>query len=93
MILVSNSSTLISLYLNRVQKEKVVLIGHPTLEEVRESALCSDTTLYSKNEIGFINPVENRWWRAMAEFVKVELDPLFEQQLPDTHYLFGNRIE
>ncbi len=88
-MVVDSSSLLINLYGNYCDGTQTALVGHPTLDEVRIASLSLYDSQYSENEIGFINPMESKWWLAMAEFMDQELSPIFKSSLPETHYLFG----
>ncbi len=88
-MLVDSSSRLISYYGQFCDGTQTALVGHPTLEEVRIAPLSLYHSQYSENQIGFINPMESKWWLAMAEFTKMELSPGFKDSLSEDHYLFG----
>lgn len=89
-MIIRKVSDLIKKYKKYTDKTGVALVGHPCLEEVRSAPLLAFKSLYTDNDIGLINPVESRWWKAIAEFVGVELSPDFP--LPkeaENHYYFG----
>ncbi len=90
-MLVDSSPHLINHYGHFCDGTQTALVGHPTLEEVRIAPLSLYKAQYSENEIGFINPMESKWWLAMAEFMRMELSQEFKDSLSEDHYLFGRQ--
>lgn len=86
---VESGKALIKKYRLYCQKRGKVLVGHPVYEEVRVGSVEKYFYRYSESELGQINPLDRRWWRAMAEFVNVKIGNNLDKELPCNHYLLG----
>lgn len=87
---IQSSDELIELYMDYTKSNKVILVGHPCIDEVRSAKEELFSSRYTKDNLGMIDPKDDRWWKVIAEFLGFELSTNFPlPSYAQEHYYFG----